>query len=72
MPIYTMAVAAELTKTTPRMLREYEKAGFIKPGRLNGQRRFSDSDIQFIKNIRLAARQEDLLKRGQWQTVHCW
>lgn len=51
-PVYTIATAAELTGTTPRMLREYEKAGFIKPGRINGQRRFSSNDVQFIKNIR--------------------
>ncbi len=51
-PVYSIAVAAELSGSSARMLREYEKAGFIKPSRVNGHRRFSDNDIQFIKNVR--------------------
>lgn len=50
-PLYSIAVAAELTSSSPRMLREYEKAGFLKPARINGQRRYSNNDIMYIKNI---------------------
>jgi len=51
-PLYTIGTAASLTNTTPRMLREYETAGFIKPARTNGQRRYSNNDIQFVKNMK--------------------
>jgi MerR family transcriptional regulator/heat shock protein HspR len=51
-PVYAITVASSLTNTTPRMLREYENAGFIKPARVNSQRRYSHNDIQFIKNIK--------------------
>lgn len=51
-PLYSIAVAAELSGASARMLREYEKAGFIKPSRVNGHRRYSNNDIQFIKNVR--------------------
>lgn len=51
-PLYSISVAAELSDSTPRMLREYEKAGFLKPARVNSQRRYSNNDVQFIKNIR--------------------
>ena len=50
-PLYSIAVAAELSGSSARMLREYEKAGFIKPARVNGQRRYSNSDIEYIKNV---------------------
>ena len=51
-PIYTIEVASQIVGIGQRMLREYEKAGFIKPARINGQRRYSQNDIQFIKNVR--------------------
>jgi MerR family transcriptional regulator/heat shock protein HspR len=51
-PIYSITVAGELSNSTPRMLREYEKEGLINPSRINGQRRFSNNDIHFVKNIR--------------------
>ncbi len=51
-PIFTIEIASSLSGTSPRMLREYEKAGFIKPARINGKRRYSNNDLQFIKNIR--------------------
>ncbi len=51
-PVYSIAVAEELSGVTQRMLREYENAGFIKPKRVNSHRRYSRNDIQFIKNVR--------------------
>ncbi len=51
-PVYTIEVASQIVGIGQRMLREYEKAGFIKPARINGKRRYSQNDIQFIKNIR--------------------
>lgn len=74
-PLYAMAVAATLTETTPRMLREYEKAGFIKPARVNGQRRYSNNDIQFIKNIKFYLDESGMTINGLkllYMMAPCW
>lgn len=75
MPVYTIAVASGLTRSTPRMLREYEKAGFIKPGRVNGQRRYSGNDIQFIKNVKFYLEEVGMTMTGLkllYMMAPCW
>jgi MerR family transcriptional regulator/heat shock protein HspR len=52
MPVFPINVASELVDLPPRVLRYYEKAGLIRPARVNGKRRFSNLDILFIKNIK--------------------
>ncbi|MHC4778332.1 MAG: MerR family transcriptional regulator [Planctomycetota bacterium] len=51
-PLYSIAVASELTKVSPVMIREYEKAGFLKPIRVHSKRRFSRADIGNIGLLR--------------------
>ena len=51
-PVYTINVAADILGISARTLREYEKAGFIQPARINGNRRFSNNDIEFVRNVR--------------------
>lgn len=74
-PLYSITVAAELSNATPRMLREYEKAGLIKPARVNTQRRFSNNDIQFIKNIRFYLEEAGMTIAGLkilYKMAPCW
>ena len=54
---YTMSVAVMLTGAEAHRIRSYENAGLLKPTRTKaGQRLFSDSEIELIKEI---ARLED-------------
>ena len=44
---------AERTGTSERLLRHYERAGLLRPGRLpNGYREYADSDIAAVLRIR--------------------
>lgn len=74
-PLYAIAVAAELSGTSARMLREYEKAGFIRPNRVNGHRRYSNNDIQFIKNVRFYLDEVSMTITGLkllYMMAPCW
>ena len=51
-PLYSIGVAAEILGISARMLREYEKAGLIKPARIGGKRNYSNNDLHFIMNIK--------------------
>jgi MerR family transcriptional regulator/heat shock protein HspR len=47
-----MAVAARLSGMHPQTLREYERAGLIRPSRQAGnQRLYSDADLQRLRRI---------------------
>jgi len=49
---YTVSVAMMLTGTEAHRIRRYENAGLLKPARTKaGQRLFSDSEIELIKEI---------------------
>jgi MerR family transcriptional regulator/heat shock protein HspR len=51
-PVYTMAVAARLTRMHPQTLRKYERAGLIVPARQAGnQRLYSDADVRRLRRI---------------------
>lgn len=55
---YTMGVTVRLTGVEAHRIRRYEEAGLLKPARTKaGQRLYSDSEIELIKNI---ARLEDM------------
>lgn len=49
---YSIADVAALVGTSPRMIREYERQGLIRPLRVNGRRVFDTVDAQFIAAIR--------------------
>ena len=54
---YTMAVASRLTGVAAHRIRRFEEAGLLKPLRTGaGQRLYSDSEIELIKEV---ARLED-------------
>ncbi len=75
MPLYNINVAAELLGISARTLREYEKAGFIKPARFNGNRRFSNNDIEFVKNVRFYLEEIGMsipALKLLYMTVPCW
>jgi MerR family transcriptional regulator/heat shock protein HspR len=51
--VYTIAVAARLTRMHPQTLRKYERAGLLKPQRPSGnQRLYSVGDIGRLERIR--------------------
>jgi MerR family transcriptional regulator, heat shock protein HspR len=51
--LYTMAVAARLTRMHPQTLRKYERAGLIRPSRQSGnQRLYSEADVRRLRRIR--------------------
>lgn len=54
---YTMGVAVRLTGVEPHRIRRFEEAGLLQPVRTDsGQRLYSDSEIELIKEV---ARLED-------------
>jgi hypothetical protein len=74
-PLYSINVAADLIGVSPRTLREYEKAGFVKPVRVNGNRRYSNNDIQFIKNITFYLNEVGMTMTGLkllYMMTPCW
>ena len=48
-PQFTISVAAENLALHPRTLRNYEKAGLVKPARKGAWRYYSHKDIAWIK-----------------------
>ena len=74
-PLYPINVAADILGVSARMLREYEKAGFIKPARVNSKRRFSNNDLQFIKNVRFYLEEVGMTITGLkllYMMAPCW
>jgi len=51
-PVFTMAIAAQLTRMHPQTLRKYERAGLISPSRSSGsQRLYSEADVGRLRRI---------------------
>ena len=51
-PVYTIAVAARLTRMHPQTLRKYERAGLLTPARSAGSQRFySLADVERLRRI---------------------
>ena len=51
-PLYMISVVAELFHIHPQTLRIYEREGFIKPKRTEGNTRlYSDEDIERVRRI---------------------
>jgi MerR family transcriptional regulator/heat shock protein HspR len=51
-PVYSMQVAASLLRVHPQTLRNYERAGLIRPERSGGgQRLYSAADIQRLAQL---------------------
>ncbi len=51
-PLYMISVVAEMLHIHPQTLRIYEREGFIKPKRTEGNTRlYSDEDIERIKTV---------------------
>lgn len=58
MPVYIMRAAADLAGAHPQTLRMYERKGLVNPHRTaKGQRQYSDSDIETIREIRKLTRE---------------
>ncbi len=57
-PVYTMQVAAGLLGAHPQTLRNYERAGLVRPGRSGGnQRLYSAADLQRLQGLQALVRQ---------------
>ncbi len=51
-PLYMISVVSEMMSIHPQTLRLYEREGFLKPSRTEGNTRlYSDSDIEDLKRI---------------------
>ena len=60
-PVYTMQVAAELLGAHPQTLRNYERAGLVRPRRSGGnQRLYSGGDIARLGHLRDLAERHGL------------
>ncbi|MHC5036973.1 MAG: MerR family transcriptional regulator [Planctomycetota bacterium] len=74
-PLFSISVASDLTEVSPVMIREYEKAGFIRPARVRGKRRFSHVDIANIQLIRHFLQVKRMTLKGLkvlFQTTPCY
>lgn len=50
--LYTIAVAARLTRMHPQTLRKYERSGLLTPSRQGGNQRFySEADVARLRRI---------------------
>jgi MerR family transcriptional regulator/heat shock protein HspR len=62
-PVYTMQVAVSLLRAHPQTLRNYERAGLIRPERSAGkQRLYSAADIQRLAHLLALAERHKLTK----------
>ncbi len=51
-PVYVISVAARLLDVHPQTLRNYERAGFLRPTRTEGKRRlYSVEDIEQLRRL---------------------
>jgi MerR family transcriptional regulator/heat shock protein HspR len=51
-PVYVISVAARLLDVHPQTLRNYERAGFLRPTRTEGKRRlYSADDIEQLRHL---------------------
>lgn len=50
--VLPIGAVAELVGVHPRTIRQYERHGLITPARRNGQRRFSQNDVKWLRCIR--------------------
>ncbi len=60
-PVYTIAVAARLTRMHPQTLRKYERAGLLSPARSAASQRFySAADVARLRRIQYLVEQRGL------------
>ena len=64
-PVYTIAVAARLTRMHPQTLRKYERAGLLSPARSAGSQRFySPADVVRLRRIQYLVEERGLNVAG--------
>lgn len=55
--VYSISVVSELTGVEPHLLRAWERAGLLSPGRsVGGTRRYSGDDVARLRHIRALAK----------------
>lgn len=72
---YSIGEVAELVGMSARMIREYERMDLIRPRRVNGNRRFSEFEVQFIGAIRYYLDEIGMSINGLrilFQMAACW
>jgi MerR family transcriptional regulator/heat shock protein HspR len=75
LPLYTISAVAQLTGISPRMLREYEMQGFIRPHRIKNRRLFSNNDIRFIEDLKFYLKDKKMSIAGLkefYRRAPCW
>ena len=51
LPLYMISVVSRMLEVHPQTLRMYEREGFIRPQRINGQRLYSQEDIERLNLV---------------------
>lgn len=75
LPLYTIGIVAELIGTTNQTLRLYEKHGLVRPARKNKNRFYSDSDIRWLRCLRILIHQKKISIQGIKKLLEyapCW
>jgi len=63
--LYVISVAAELAGVHPQTLRMYERKGFLRPKRTDGNtRRYSQSDIEIVRLIQQMTQEKGMNLAG--------
>lgn len=57
-PVYVISVAAELAGMHPQTLRGYDRLGLVVPGRAGRARRYSDADVELLREIGRLSQEE--------------
>ncbi|TDA64020.1 MAG: MerR family transcriptional regulator [Clostridia bacterium] len=74
-PLYPIGVVASLLGVHPETLRIWERNGLVKPSRRNGQRLYSNNDLQRLKYVHHLVKAKGLNMAGVKELValyHCW
>lgn len=74
-PLYPIGVVASLLQVHPETLRIWERNGLVQPARRNGQRLYSNNDLQRLKFVHHLVKDKGLNLAGVKEVVSlytCW
>ncbi|GAB7140809.1 heat shock protein transcriptional repressor HspR [Deferribacterales bacterium RsTz2092] len=64
-PVYVISVVAEMLEIHPQTIRQYERLGWLKPFRTEGNtRRYSDDDVERLKRVLTLTRERGINSAG--------
>lgn len=73
LPIYPIGSVARVLGCTPKVLRDYEKSGLIRPARSEGQQRqYSQEDLEMLELVHGLATQAGINQAGIKLLLGLW